>query len=249
VNSIIRFIHAFPEAVPAIRADPTALGTIPADAMRYCEALRTASAFGWYAHPARGVTLLFDGIDIYVEQENGWELLLAEHAADPDDWWNNHCPDNLHDLAPPFITAIGNPGFVQIWSGLLVQTKENWSSLIRPIANTSQTGQYVCFEGIVETDRYGPAPLFINLRLLTTDTPIRIFADEPLFQVQPIHRSCYANETLSEFQLDNCSTMSPDDWAGYRNTVRTVDPSADDHERGQYGVQTRRRAKRDRASL
>lgn len=249
MEPVIRFFKAYPDAVSAIRADMTALGTIPSAALRYCEAVRTASSFGWYAFPARSINLLFDGTDTYMEHESGWERLDSEHAADPDQWWNHYCPEHLNDMAPPLVTSIGQPGYVQIWSGLLVQTRKDWSSLIRPIANTSQSGQYFCFEGIVETDRYGPAPLFINMRLLTTNVPISIDANEPLFQVQPVHRCCYDTDTLNDFQLVEPVDMSDDDWSGYRKTVRSVDPAINDHQQGQYAVQTRKRAKQKTVAL
>jgi len=224
MDSTIRFIHTYPSAIPPVQADPSALGTIPAAAMRYCEAIRSASSFGWYAFPAQALTLMFDGVDTYMLQDEHWVLLESEHADDPD-----HC--------------IGNPGYIQVWSGLLVETKPDWSVLIRPLANTTQSGQYSCFEGIVETDRYGPAPLFINLRLQVTNTPIKIYADEPLFQVQPVHRSCYASNTIKAFVVDDPAAMTADDWTGYRGTVRTIDRTADDHKLGQYATSTRKRAK------
>jgi len=234
----------YPDAEMAIRADQTALGTIPAKAMRYCEPIRSASAFGWYVFAARPVSLLFDGSDVFIDIDSNWEVLTTEHASDPDSWWNTYCPDNLHDMAPPFITSIGAPGYVQIWSGLLVQTKKDWSTLIRPVANTAISGQFFCFEGIIETDHYAPAPLFINMRLLPTNVPIPIPSDEPLFQVQPIHRSCYSNETLGSMTVDEAENMSNDDWLGYRKTIRSNARDADDHETGQYAVETRKRAKR-----
>jgi hypothetical protein len=243
MDKTIRFIKAYPDANSAIPADPTALGTIPAAAMRYCEALRTASSFGWYAFPAGTVTLMFDGIDTYMLHGENWEILETEHVADPDDWWNRYCPENMVDLAPAFVTSIGNPGYVQIWSGLLVQTRQDWSTLVRPVANTTQSGQFACFEGIVETDQYGPAPLFVNLRLLATHTPITFHLQEPLFQVQPIHRSCYAAETMRSYTVDEPKTMTAEQWAGYRGSVRLIDSSADDHQLGQYATRARRRAR------
>ena len=227
----------------AVRADPTALGTIPAKAMRYCEALRTASSFGWYAFPASSATLMFDGFDIYIEIDSEWELLTTEHASNPDQWWNTHCPTYLQDFAPPFVTSIGVPGYVQVWSGLLVQTKKNWSTLVRPIANTTVSGQYFCFEGIVETDNYAPSPLFVNMRLTASNTPVFITADEPLFQIQAIHRSCYAPETLNSYKEDLPENLTEDDWSGYRKTVRAIDTSVDDHDTGQYAVEVRKRSK------
>jgi len=217
--------------------------------MRYCEAVRTASAFGWYAYPAKSLNLLFDGTDTFVEIETEddvcWEVLQAEHVSDPDNWWNRHCPKHLIDKAPPFVTTIGMPGYVQIWSGLLIQTKPGWSSLIRPVANTTISGQYFCFEGIVETDHFAPTPLFVNLRLTQTNVPIFFNSLDPLFQVQCVHKSCYSSETLKAFQIDEPEEMTPEDWDGYLNTVRSIDPTKDEHQTGRYATETRKRSKRE----
>lgn len=243
MDSTVRFIQAYPDAHPIMRADKTAMGTIPAAALRYCEALRAASSFGWYVFPARSVTVLFDGIDTYMQHGSEWELLDSEFASDPDDWWNCSCPEWLSDLAPPFATSISNPGMIQIWSGFFVQTKNDWSILVRPLANTSQSAQFSCFEGIIETDRFSPAPLFVNIRLTATDTPIVIKNDMPMFQVQPIHRMCYSSENLKNYRIDSLDKMSDEDWNGYRGTIRAVDPEVESHQIGRYAIETRKRAK------
>ena len=40
------------------RADRSAAGTMPTRAFRYCEALTSASAFGWYLFPPIGVSFV-----------------------------------------------------------------------------------------------------------------------------------------------------------------------------------------------
>ena len=52
------------------------------------------------------------------------------------------------------------------------------------------------YEGIVETDRWF-GPLFTNLRFTRTDVPVRLRADFPLAQVQPLPRLAYADSTLA----------------------------------------------------
>lgn len=241
----ISFVHAYPHALPAMRADQSALGSMPTSAFQYCEAMRTASGFGWYIFPAMSVELLFDGVDTYIAHGSEWERLTSEGLPEIESWWNPYCPEYLVDMAPPFISAIGVPGYIQIWSGLLVQTAKDWSALIRPLANVKNTSQFFCFEGIVETDHYAPAPLFINLRLQTTNAVIEIRADEPLFQVQPVHRASYDAQNLNAFTHRTLSDeMTDEDWAGYRRTIRTANPIEDDHSVGQYAVELRRRSKK-----
>ena len=255
IEPLVTFYKAYPDALPAMSADRSALGTIPAQAYQYCEALTTASAFGWYAFPAASITLYFDGVDIYRLEDNEKIKVGVEQLSNMDDWWNIHCPPHLIDMAPPFITSLGIPGYVQIWSGLLIKSRKNWSSLIRPIANACTSNQYFCFEGIVETDSYAPAPLFINLKLQVTHTPITLSAHEPLFQVQPIHRQCYAKNNLSTVKQRGITATNSDqsdvnadagavDWTGYAKTVRHVNPAVDMHQAGQYASTTRKRGKK-----
>ena len=50
-NSAVQFYRIIPEAIPPMPADASALGTLPFAAYQYCEAIRTASSFGWYIFP------------------------------------------------------------------------------------------------------------------------------------------------------------------------------------------------------
>ena len=79
--------------------------------------------------------------------------------------------------------------------------------------------QYEVYEGIVETDRWF-GPLFINIRLTATDTPVELSAARPLFQIQPLLRQTYADRELREMVVvGDLSGMPPDDWERYRRTV------------------------------
>ena len=131
---------------------------------------------------------------------------------------------------------------VQIWTGLIARTAPGWSLLVRPLANMPRSGGYELYEGIVETDHWF-GPLFINLRLTKTDTPIRIAADLPFIQVQPLPRIAYADETLSAVSLSaEMAALSDDDWNDYFETV--VRPNTDlDRPLGQYAVRVRKRRK------
>lgn len=249
-SPLITFFRAYPKALPAMCADRSALGTIPAQAYQYCEALTTASAFGWYAFPADDLRLWFDGVDVYRAYDDEWQRLSSDSLPNMDNWWNTQCPPHLRDMAPPFVTYLGIPGYIQIWSGLMIQSRKDWSVLVRPIANAPRSNMHFCFEGIVETDNFAPCPLFINLKLQATNTVIDISAIEPLFQVQPIHRDCYSRSNLAAFEQRELSPHSPSvpgmtdlDWLGYQKTIRNADPSVDMHSTGQYATSTRKRAR------
>jgi hypothetical protein len=80
-------------------------------------------------------------------------------------------PPGLAGCSPPFLTALAEPGTVQIWSGLAVRSAADWSLHVRAPANLPMPGGFVAYEGIVETDRWF-GPLFTNIRLTRTNTPV-----------------------------------------------------------------------------
>ena len=198
MDAKVKFHRIYPAAIPPMRADKSALGSLPAAAYQYCEAVRTASAFGWYIFPPVDIRLKWDGADTVFERHGKWHPLTSAQFDDEFlELWDAQAPPQLTGRAPPFLASLFVPGFVQIWSGLFVSSAKDWSVLVRPLANVVQSRAYVCYEGIVETDSFGPAPLFVNIRLLSTDVEIFIPASMPLFQVQPIHRECYSEATLT----------------------------------------------------
>jgi len=244
--SVVTFHRAYPGAIPPMRAERSALGTIPAAALQYCEALCSASAFGWYIFPPADIRLKSNGVDVFHEVDGSWEVLTSVHLPDVLEYWNEHCPASLKDKAPPFLSTLFVPGVVQIWSGMLVSSRPSWSVLIRPPVNVPQSRLYSPFEGIVETDRYGPAPLFTNVRLMATDVVIELPRLKPLFQVQPIPRAAYADAAAAQEEHADLGEMSADDWAGYAATIRAADPAEEDaHKVGGYAVGARKRSRRD----
>lgn len=247
----VRFHRIFPAALLPMRADKSALGTLPAAAHQYCEAVRTASAFGWYVFPPTDIRLRWDGSETLFAQGENWRPLTSEHLGSEFlELWDSRAPPELQGRAPPFLSSLFIPGVVQIWSGLFVSSARGWSVLVRPLANVVPSRAFACYEGIVETDEFGPAPLFVNIRLLSTEGEISISRSKPLFQVQPIYRECYSEAALTagEFTagqpaLADAFGMSKSDWLGFRRTIRDIDPQANDHTIGSYAGEVRRRAK------
>ena len=241
-DSIVRFYSLIPEAKSPQRADKSVGGTIPTRAYRYCEALRTASAYGWYVFPAIDFSLVWDGTDTIWRfgDEDAWYNLSAVQYPGFLDVFNGYCPEDLRDCAPPLIAAGAEPGLVQIWSGLIARTKKDWSLLVRPPANLARSEKYENYEGIIETDSWF-GPLITNIRITKTDIPIDIHRDRPLMQVQPLHRSTYAEDVLNSFEaVESISDFSSEDWDDYRRTI--AEPGrAHDRERGVYAKHTRRR--------
>jgi len=211
--------------------------------------MRTASSFGWYAFPAEEVSLRWNGVDVFVREDEQWRPLVRSELPGFSEYWNRHAPPELEDLAPPFLTRLPMPGFVQVWTGLLCSSSPGWSVLVRPPSNMRASFLYTAYEGIVETDHFKPCPLFMNIQLLATHTDIHLPKLVPLLQVQPLLRDSYGEaahlsqerEGLGQ-QEDGEPALSVEDWHGYRRTIRI---QADDEppETGQYAAEARKRTK------
>lgn len=134
-------------------------------------------------------------------------------------------------------TALPEPGTLQIWTGLIARTRPDWHLLVRAPANLPVQGGFVLYEGIVETDDWF-GPLFTNLRFTRTHVPVRLRADFPLAQAQPVPRVAYENATLSSMTMvDDLGGLGSDDWADYRTTV--VEPNrSPERAHGGYAVES-----------
>jgi len=242
---IVHFYRLIEEARLPQRADRAAAGTLPTRAYRYCQAVTTAAAYGWWIFPPTDLQFLWDGHDIFW-QCTGWQdwLPLMPAAQFPDfaARFDAAAPEALAGCSPPFLSALPEPGTLQIWSGLMARTATDWSLLIRAPANLPSPGGFSLYEGIVETDRWF-GPLFTNLRFTRTGMPVRLRADFPLAQLQPLPRHAYADETLSAAGTTaDMAGLSDTDWAEYQTTVAT--PSSDpDRNFGNYAATARKRSR------
>ena len=216
---LVRFHQLIASARSPQRADRSAGGLLPTRAFRFCEAVTTASAFGWYIFPPMSFSLIWTGEQIAwtFEGAESWFTLGRTQFPDFAEQFDAAAPDGVQGYSPPFLAALPEPGVVQVWSGLLARSAPDWSLLLRPPANLPRPG-YDLFEGIVETDRWF-GPLFTNVRLTRTDTPITFEADYPLFQAQPLHRSAYSDDRLQFACETGLATLSASDWAAYAKTA------------------------------
>jgi hypothetical protein len=227
------------------RADRSAAGTMPMRAFRYCEALTSASAFGWYLFPPISFSLMWDGgCDVIwtYQGADAWFPLKAAQFPHFAEHFDQLAPPEFKGFSPPFLNAFKEPGVVQIWTGLFARTAPDWSLLVRAPANLAHSQGYDQYEGIVETDRWF-GPLFTNLRLTRTNVPIEFDAEFPFVQVQPVHRSVYGN-ALDQFDVvAGLDCFGSWEWENFRTTV--VAPNVDPHrQRGQYAATVRRERKR-----
>jgi hypothetical protein len=236
-NPVVTFYGAVPGIRAPIRADASGLGTLPSRGFQYCEALRTASSFGWYVFPPIDFTLEWDGSQIIwtYSGAKSWYPLTSAQFPGFQAVFDRAAPKRLRGFAPPFLSAIPEPGLIQLWTGLFVESAENWSILVRPPANLPRNLAYEPYEGIVESDRWF-GPLFINIRLIKTDVPIAFSTEIPVLQVQPLHRSTYAEEATSRFgMVPKLADFPAEAWEAYEANI--VKP----REVGAYAAQVRRR--------
>jgi len=241
---IVTFYRFVPQCRLPMRADRAAAGTMPTRAFRYCEAMTSASAFGWWIFPPITFSLMWDGgADIFwtYKGEDTWFPLKKAQFPDFAAHFDKTAPADVRGFSPPFLAAFKEPGVVQIWSGLIARTAPDWSLLIRQPTNLARSQGYENYEGIIETDRWF-GPLFTNVRLTRTNTPVEFNDEYPFLQVQPVHRSTYGSALDSFDIVSDLDQLKPGDWQDFRSTV--VKPNIDpQRQRGQYAVKTRRRHK------
>jgi hypothetical protein len=239
---IVQFYQLLQQGRPPQRADRSACGTLPTRAFRYCEAATSASAFGWWVFPPIDVQLLWDGADIFwnhAETEDWLPLLPSAQAPGFTEMFDGCAPPDLQGCAPPFLTSLPEAGTLQIWTGLFARTAADWHLLVRAPANLPTPGGFVLYEGIVETDRWF-GPLFTNLRFTRSHTPIRLRADFPLLQLQPVPRHAYADNILgSVARIPDMDKFSDQDWDDYRSSI-VVPNQHPDRPFGAYAAASRK---------
>lgn len=234
---ICQFYRLIAEAPEPRRADRSADGTLPVRGYRYCEAVASASAFGWYLYPPLNFSLIWDGLEIAwtYEGADGWYPLRGAQFPGFRQIFEEVAPDGAKPLAPPFLASTREPGVVQIWTGYLARTAPQWALLSRGPANIPRTQGYEHFEGIVEADTWF-GPLFTNIRLTRTNSPVEFHIRYPLIQVQPLLRQCYG--ALS-FKVLGLADLDADDWQRFEATMK---PNTDQMRAlGHYAVDTRKR--------
>ena len=242
-ESLVKFIQLVDGGRLPRRADRSVGGTLPVRALRFCEPVSSASAFGWYVFLPRRFQLLWDGTAISWRTVDMDEFLPLRSVHYPDfvDTFDEAAPEAIRGFAPAFLTASIQAGTVQVWPGSMVRTAPGWSLLVRPVANLPRPSGYEHYEGIIETDEW-LGPLFTNLRLTRTGTPIEFDDEVPFMQVQPVRKIDYDERALDRFEVaSDISGLTPDDWDCYSRSI--VQPNSDeDRRRGTYAARVRKQA-------
>jgi hypothetical protein len=239
----ITFTRAYPAAHKPMPADRGALGYIPVSAFQYCEAMRVASGQGWYLFPPETISLMFDGRETFVADQGQWRAFTHEPLDDGfQAHWNAHAPDHLRGHAPSCLRRLSDPGVVQIWTGYFVETAPDLWLQIRPIVNKHDVGSYACYEAIVETDRFRPMALFMNIRILRTHGEILIEKDMPFFQVTAVERASVRRQSAEVRGLD-AAGGDGGFWPGMDSTLRIAGVTPQRATIGDYAVRSRKLAR------
>lgn len=243
-SPLVEFFQLVPNANPPRRADKSVGGVIPARALRYCEALTSASAFGWYIFLPISFKIVWDGHDMLWTHDaaDEWMALTRDAVQYPGfrEKFDQAAPLDARGFSPPFLTPSIQPGGLQIWTGCIAKTAPGWNLLVRGVANLSHSLAYQMLEGIIETDNWF-GPLFDNVRILKTDTPIEFRNDVPFLQVQPVRKEVCSEKFLQNFVVKELGQLSEENWDSFRRTV--VGPNiSEDRKRGQYAVSVRKQA-------
>jgi len=199
-------------------------GTLPAAALKHCKPVQEANEWGYDLYLPFDIALRWDGAaglelsyDVDGTGVGGEWIPLSPECHYPDfaDYWAEHAPDNLRLDVPPFVTLSQDYGIVQIWPGVIAQTRPEWSLLVRgPVNDSRRSLGYDVLEGIISTDRFG-GPIPAMIRLLKADHEIYIPADHPFLRVIPVYRPHYDNRLLDQFAVGGFADVPPERWQFY----------------------------------
>ena len=245
---VMRFVRMVETAPAPRRADRAAGGTLPTRAFRYCEAATTAAALGWYVFPPMPFRLWWSGTETLWTYPGSprWHSLDAAQFPGFRQHFDTAAPPVAKGYSPSFLGALPEPGIIQVWSGLVAQTRNDWSLVVRPPSNLPRVAGYDVLEGLVETDRWF-GPLFTNIRLTRTDMVVNFNPRVPLFQVQPIQRAAYSDETVNDVVVSELADMHERDWQAYCRTV--VTPAQVRCPHGAYATSVRKRRREELRSV
>jgi hypothetical protein len=236
---ICQFYRLIPSAPEPQPADRSADGTLAVDAYRYCEPVASASGFGWHLCPPISFRLMWSGDEVAYTfaGTSRWRSLRGVHYPGFAKTFRGFAPADVADYAPPLLVQTSMPGVVQVWSGYFARTTPGWALLSRGIANRPKKEPYENLEGIVETESWF-GPLFTNIRLLRTNSPIHFPQRAPFLQVQPVIRQGYRKPP---FAVREVADLTPEDWRAFEPIAKR----GSNHMRapGAYAVATRKKSR------
>jgi hypothetical protein len=187
---LVSYYRMYPETPMPIRPDDEGGGLTPVRAVRRCEPLIAATQIGHLVYPPIDFVLQWDGADTIVQIEGIPEWIKLEKLYLPGyaDFWKSIAPPDALSCLPTFLEAFPERGVVQVWTGLIATTDPGQHLWIRGVVNRGAATTYQVFEGIVATD-WWTGPLFTNIQILKTDTPITFRRNTPFLQCISINRT------------------------------------------------------------
>lgn len=214
---ICRFYRMIPDAPDVRRADRSADGTLPTNGFRYCEALTAASGFGWHLYPPCNFTLVWSGDEVAVAFGRSKRFTSLRGMQYPGfrKVFEQIAPAGLKDMSPPFLTQGLLPGAVQIWSGYMARTLPGWALLSRGVVNKPKAQPFDNIDGIFETSTWF-GPLFTNIQIKRTNSPIEFHTRYPMFQVLPVRRECYREPSFDVLESRDLTAL---DWLSFKTTI------------------------------
>jgi hypothetical protein len=240
---LFRYFAAAPGPMPA---DASAVGTLPTRAFRYCEALRLAGGWGYWLFPPLSFSVVWDGDQIKwtsAEREDWQPLQDTGNFPGFPEAWDAECPPDFRGMCPPFLTALPEPGLLQISLGIIATTEPGWLLYMRPPPNFPGVPHTQSYVGAVDGEAYEFGPIFTNLRLCKTDTPIMFQADRPILQLSALPRRLLTEDArLLKRDLVDMKMWTDAEWQGYYRTI--VDPySRPNRPYGENATRARRLAR------
>jgi hypothetical protein len=209
------------------RADKTLNGTIPLRAYTYCEPLTTASSFGWHAGAPMDFGLRWDGTQTYfqVGSTGDWQKLTRFTPMALFEAWERFKPKSVEVFPFSVLTALREPGHVQVWTGLVARLPKNYSLLVRGLQNIPRTANYEVLEGVVESS-WWHGPVFTVVKLCQTDIPFFFHAQRPFVTLQPVENRLLQNEFYQGTLVSQSLERVPEDlWRTYAEAVALHRPN------------------------
>lgn len=226
------------------KADPSALGTLPTAAFRYCEPVRSASGYGWYVFLPCDLALIWQDDVIHFSLDGFETKYLLDDAIQYPNFaaeFNAEVPEAIQGFSNPFVARTNDPDILQIWTGCVVRTAPGVTTWVRSPVNLTHMLSFSVLEGVIDTDSWF-GPLFANVRLTRRDTPVLFKKDYPLLQILPMRRDMMYDAGKSEPQVFEGLANTPNDiWDGYKSAV--VDRMEAHVPSGSYAIAARKRQK------
>ena len=141
---LAQFFQLVPDGLPPRRADKSVGGVIPARALRYCEAITSASAFGWYVFLPMNFKVVWDGHDMLWTYPgvDEWLPLTRDAVQYPGfrEHFDQHAPEDVRG-GPRCLSCRRRSSRASCKSGPAAspRLRRAGSLLVRGVANLSKS--------------------------------------------------------------------------------------------------------------